>query len=111
MELNFQMIVLMVSSIFLVIMFIILIIALYKKKYSQQFPPIISNCPDYWEDKSIGNSSNCVNIKGLGTCGVKSKDFSGSDWTSKEGICNKARWARNCNLTWDGITNNPSCLS
>ena len=111
MEFNFQMIVISISVIFLIIMLVIIGIAMYKKKYTQVFPPIVSNCPDYWEDKSIGNSSNCVNIKNLGTCGVKSKDFSGTDWTSNEGICNKAKWARNCNLTWDGITNNSSCLS
>jgi hypothetical protein len=111
MELNFQKIVLIVSAVFLVIMLIVIGVLLYKNKFTEVFPPIISNCPDYWEDKSNGNSSNCVNIKGLGTCGVKSKDFSGPDWTSNAGLCNKARWARNCNLTWDGITNNPSCLS
>lgn len=108
---NFQMIVLIVAVVILIIMLTVIIIALYNKKYKQVFPPVISNCPDYWEDKSSGDSSNCVNIKGLGTCGVKSKDFSGTDWTSSNGLCNKARWARNCNLTWDGITNNPSCLS
>ena len=111
MELNFQKIVLIIAAILLIIMFVIIIIVLSKLRYSQKFPPIISNCPDYWEDKSMGNSSNCVNIKGLGTCGTKSMDFSGTQWTSKEGLCNKARWARYCNLTWDGITNNSTCLS
>ena len=111
MDLTFQTIVLLISAIILVTLLVIVAIIVYRKKFSETFPPIIATCPDYWEDKSIGDSSNCINIKGLGTCGVTTKDFSGSNWTSASGLCNKAKWARHCNLTWDGITNNPSCLS
>lgn len=111
MEFTFQKTVLLISVVILVITLVVIAIMVYRKKFTETFPPIIATCPDYWEDKSNGDSSNCVNIKGLGTCGVKSKDFSGSNWTSGYGQCNKAKWAKTCNLTWDGITNNPSCLS
>ena len=111
MEFNFQSSVLIISAVILVIILVVIGIMVYRKKNSETFPPIMAECPDYWEDNSIGNGSNCVNVKSLGTCGVKTKDFSGSNWTSAAGLCNKAKWARNCNLTWDGITNNPTCLS
>ena len=35
-------------------------------------------------------------------------NFSTSSWTGDTGQCNKSRWARACDLTWDGITNNSS---
>lgn len=111
MEFKFQTIVLLISVVILVILFVIIAIMVYRKRFTETFPPIIATCPDYWEDKSNGDSSKCVNVKSMGTCGITNKDFSGTNWTSREGICNKASWARSCNLTWDGITNNPACLS
>jgi hypothetical protein len=67
-----------------------------------------ANCPDYWNDYSNGNGSNCMNTKHLGTCDVEQMDFSLSKWTGNDGDCNKLKWARTCDLTWDGITNNPN---
>ena len=32
-------------------------------------------------------------------------NFSGGAWNGNDSICNKAKWARQCNLSWDGITN------
>ena len=31
-------------------------------------------------------------------------DFSYSHWNGKDGLCNKYKWAKKCDLTWDGIT-------
>jgi len=33
-------------------------------------------------------------------------DFTQPNWSGKKGICNKYTWAKSCNLTWDGISNN-----
>jgi len=66
-----------------------------------------TNCPDYWNDYSNGNGSKCVNTKRLGTCNVEEMDFSLSKWTGNNGLCHKYKWARSCDLNWDGITNNP----
>ena len=33
-------------------------------------------------------------------------NFTKNSWNGKDGICKKSKWARKCNLSWDGITNN-----
>ena len=33
-------------------------------------------------------------------------DFTGDHWQGSSGSCNKSKWAKQCDLTWDGITNN-----
>ena len=35
-------------------------------------------------------------------------NFNTGLWTGDDGICNKQKWANSCDLTWDGITNNPN---
>jgi hypothetical protein len=104
---TFQKIVMTVAIILLIICLIIVGIALYHQKFNVAFPPVVADCPDYWLDRSDGDSSNCVNKKNLGTesC-AKTMNFSTSTWTGANGMCNKSKWARACDLTWDGITNN-----
>ena len=34
-------------------------------------------------------------------------DFTGDQWDGSTGDCRKSKWATGCDLTWDGITNNP----
>ena len=77
-------------------------------KQKEQWPPILSQCPDYWIDGS-SNGSKCVNVKGLGTCksssgGEYSMDFTSPIFMGSNGTCEKYKWANSCNLTWDGIT-------
>ena len=33
-------------------------------------------------------------------------NFNTGPWASSDGLCNKSKWAKACNLTWDGVTNN-----
>ena len=116
---NFQKIVLTIATVILIIFLLIVGYMLYKNKYSSDFPPIISDCPDYWLDMSgndlSGNeisSPYCYNIKNLGKGGCEKKmDFSTSFWTSNDGLCKKQKWANQCNLTWDGVTNNNNACS
>ena len=103
---NFQTIVLYVASIFLILLMIIMSILLYQKKQNIVYPPVIANCPDYWLDESTDTYGKCVNRKNLGNCKPAEMDFTGSFWTGTEGLCRKYKWAKECNLTWDGITNN-----
>jgi len=71
------------------------------------FPKQQQACPDYWEDRSKNaDGSKCINAKNLGNSRNRTMDFSKSIWKGKQGICNKATWAKKCNLSWDGITNN-----
>ena len=109
---NFQRKVLLVASILFVLTALFIIYTLYSGKYSKEFPPVVASCPDYWLDHQVkdalGNTkSNCVNVKNLGTCpDQKSKSFDEPQWLGETGECRKSKWAKLCNLTWDGITNN-----
>ena len=115
---NFQKIVLTIATVILIIFLLIVGYMLYKNKYSSDFPPNISDCPDYWLDMSgndlSGNdvSAYCYNIKNLGSGNCENKmDFSTSFWTTSDSLCKKQKWANACNLTWDGVTNNNNACS
>ncbi len=71
-----------------------------------QWPPIIANCPDYWEDQN-GDGSKCVNKHKMGICAMSSPntiDFNKIPYNSSNGKCAKYTWAKNCKVTWDGVT-------
>ena len=102
---TFQSIVMTIAIVLLIICLVLIGMTIYNTKYNMAFPPVVADCPDYWLDESQGDASNCVNSKNLGTCNVNKMDFSKSMWTGNNGLCNKAKWAKACNLTWDGITN------
>jgi len=111
----FNKIVLLVATIVLIIMLILLYFFLSKSLFEDSYPPIISDCPDYWDISLNSNQEKvCIdNLKinsGLGTsyCN-KEKDVSffkliGTD--KDDIICQKYKWAKDCQITWDGITNN-----
>jgi hypothetical protein len=102
---TFQQTTTLIASIILIICLVVTGVVLYRSKYNKQFPPVIADCPDYWLDRSEGDGGDCVNKKKLGTCNKDRMNFSGPFWTGNDGLCRKYRWARDCNLTWDGITN------
>jgi hypothetical protein len=116
MEFNFQKIVLSIAIVMFIIMLIFIAVVLYKSKYNVKFPPTVSQCPDYWIDKHDQNGSNnlnndnnqtCTNVKNLGNVSCdKTIDFTTAFWKGATGACNKYKWAKSCDLTWDGITNN-----
>lgn len=101
------------NNIYLLIIILIIIVVvlgfLFKNIFNKEFILKIkqSNCPDFWKDLSNGNGSNCVNIQNLGKCSEKNVDFTTSKWNGNNSMCKKYEWARKCDLTWDGITNNP----
>lgn len=105
----FQQIVITIAIIFLVIFLIYIAFMMHYNKTKSVYPPVTGNCPDYWIDQSTGNSSNCVNVKNLGKSSAscpKNMDFNTSLFSGGTGLCAKSVWAKNCDLTWDGITNN-----
>lgn len=111
---KFNKIVLFTAIFILIISLIIVGILLSFLLMSETYPPVISDCPDYW-DVSL-NSSNetiCINLSqqntGLGTseCTNYNTDLflvSGTDYANV--LCEKYKWANDCDITWDGITNN-----
>ena len=106
---KFQRIIIIVAVILLIISLIFIGILMNNNKKTEQWPPLIGDCPDYWVYTS-GNGSKCVNVKNLGKCtsssdpGTFSMDFTTSDYIGSRGLCNKYNWANTCGVSWDGIT-------
>ena len=112
---SFNKIVLTIASIILIIALITLGVFLKKSLQEYTFPPVISDCPDYWDVSynSNNNSISCQNIstinKGMGT--TKCNDFNPDLFKSNgtgfyDVLCEKYKWARECRIAWDGVTNN-----
>lgn len=99
---NFQEIVVLIASIILIIMLIIIGFSLARNRKDQTFPPVLSECPDFW----VSGDDGCTNPKNLGICGKGPIDFSKNQYKGHNGNCNRAKWARDCHVTWAGITNN-----
>jgi hypothetical protein len=85
---------------------------MYKYQNTAIYPPILSDCPDYYNL----NNGKCVST-GIWTINDDTKcnniDFSGNIYRAvgtdrSSGLCAKKKWAKDCNITWDGITNNYS---
>ena len=102
----FQTTVVIVAGTVLILSLCVIGVMIYRQKYNVDYPPVLPNCPDYWEMRgkmcvphpNLGNVSNPA-------CNVK-MDFTTGAWAGTMGNCNKYKWAQQCNLTWDGITNN-----
>lgn len=100
---TFQSTVMTVAIIFLIVSLCFIGLALYNQKYKSEFPPVIPNCPDYWDmsgnmcnpHPKVGNQSAACTVP---------MDFNSGAWAAG-GKCAKYKWAKECNLTWDGITN------
>ena len=110
---SFQEIILVISTVMLCLMLLMIGVLMYNRKYNDIYPPVQSSCPDYWKIvKKINSLTNkeemqCENEQNLGTClNENVKNFNGSEWNGTNGMCNKQKWARRCDLSWDGITNN-----
>jgi hypothetical protein len=111
---NFQYAVITIVILLLIISLILIGIALAKSKNTQQWPPVVGNCPDYWTDLS-SNGAQCVNVKDLGTCNASissgqhlQMNFSVAPYVGQNSACEKYKWATGCGLTWDGITSGVS---
>ena len=105
---SFQKTVVSVAMVMLVILLLVIGVALYKQKNNANYPPVTGTCPDYWMEQDDNNDgTKCVNVKNLGSSSCKKEmDFSVYPWNGDDGTCNKYKWAKACDLTWDGITNN-----
>ena len=71
-----------------------------------KWPPDYPECPDYFDVvSSTSQGSVCNNRLKLGNSQCYGQtDFTGSTFQGTTGICNKSKWANNCNVSWDGIT-------
>ena len=105
---NFQKMTLIIACIILLICIVIILMVFLFPNTKQVWPPLVSNCPDYFIDEK-GDGSQCRNTLKLGrgdTCnGVNGLyNFNISPYIGSGGNCAKYNWANDCGLTWDGIT-------
>ena len=103
---NFQMSVITSAICILIIMLVFISYILYTDNKNIKFPPVIGECPDYW----VSDNSGCTNLHNLGKvdqAGCMAKDFSTDTFSGHDSNCLKSKWAINCELSWQGITDNP----
>lgn len=129
---DFQNRIVNILGILLIICLVIFFIMIFNINREQKFPPVIGQCPDYWLsskyfnnkenldliddvliknelEKDEGDKSKCVNVKNIGNPNCsKIMDFNEVPYNTTNGLCAKYKWAKDCDLTWDGITNNKS---
>lgn len=101
---NFQKIVVVTAIVILIGLLTWIGYTMYNNEYNVKFPPVSSECPDYWTSKN----NLCYNDKDLGNCNTGKNNmmnFNTAFFKGDQGICRKARWARRCGVTWNGVTN------
>lgn len=109
---QFNKIVLTVATVVLIIMLVLLGIFLSKSMFEDGYPPIITDCPDYWDISNNNGTKSCVDIlkinsgKGTNYCNRIFTDLFDKQYSKDESICKKKEWAKDCKVSWDGITNN-----
>ena len=100
------------AIILLIIILIIVGILLRYAMFNANYPPVISDCPDYWDvSLNSDNQINCINVSRRNT-GTSYNSIYPIDQFYENGsnlndvICTKYRWSKENNICWDGITNN-----
>lgn len=102
-------IIILVSAIVILILSLYLASRITKSTYAS-WPPNVPSCPDWWVADGYGDKQTCLNKNDLGSCPANAgeahqkMDFNTSNFTGSNGLCNKYKWANNCNVSWDGIT-------
>ena len=105
------------TIIFLIIVLAIVGYCMSLANKNQVYPPSIGDCPDHY---SL-NGKFCVAGSNLGVIdrdiSCVKMDFTDSRYTiagsgSSSGLCAKKIWANQCQVKWDGVTNNDNlCYS
>ncbi len=98
---TFQKVVLVIASVLLIISLVIIGLLIKSATLSSKFPPETGKCPDYLKAQLANGKLTCTNPLNLGTCGTDFTPVGGSDVASITANC---KAAKNCGLTWDGIT-------
>ena len=98
------------AIIILIILLIVIGTMLSNAMFNASYPPIISDCPDYWDiSLNSDNQINCINYtrqnRGIGESDIYPiSTFNIGNEDDK--ICAKYKWAKENKISWDGITNN-----
>ena len=111
---NFYKTVCIVALVILVISLAFIGSALASSSKNIEFPPNISKCPDNYEIvyDDYGEFDTCKNTGTNVKSGCNDKSFGDSSYNmpgigSTSGACAKKKWAKDCSVDWDGLTNNP----
>ena len=99
---SFQNTVLITAIIILVVLLIIIAILIKQGKDNEVYPPQIGECPDYWQKLDDGT---CENTQGLGNNCKSPMDFSSANYTGTNWRQKRCKFAKDCGIEWDGITN------
>lgn len=105
-----------VSSALLILVVSLVAIAIFVSKslFEDKFPPIISDCPDYWDvtydskDNVICQNNSTINAgSGKNKCNnYPVNKFKENGSGDNDVLCSKYKWSKNCGIVWDGVTNN-----
>jgi hypothetical protein len=104
---SFNQIVFNTAVVLFLIVMLIIGVAMSKFMKDIQYPPVEAQCPDYWEAHKDKDGTYCLNNMNLGNYNSDMcKKFDVAYYQGKDKLCDKYKLAQNCNLTWDGVTNN-----
>ena len=119
---SFNITVLIVATVLLILGLIIIGFFIVQSLENADYPPVISDCPDYWKVAYDGCANKiCINTSiNSGTfipadtskCTIYPvTPFNATGTSDDDMICAKHKWSKQCNIHWDGITNNAqACL-
>jgi hypothetical protein len=110
---NFYTSLLVGTLVFLIITLIIVGYCMTLSGEKQIYPPSIADCPDYY---TLDSNNTCYagsSLKVYDTpdisCNMQNfttPKYSVSGTNFSSGLCAKKLWANDCEVKWDGITNN-----
>lgn len=105
---SFQKQVAYVALVLFIILMALMALMMAKQKEHQLYPTEVPPCPDYWERMDDGQ---CNNIHGLGNSSncMGKKPFSAKKWQGMKGRKEKCKFAKQCDIEWDGISNTGIC--
>lgn len=114
---NFYKTVSIIALIVLIICLAVIGTSLSKSEKDISFPPITPPCPDKFTMDADNYCNPPLTAPSSPVAGCDRNDFSDASFKNpgigaSSGICAKKKWAIDCGVDWDGITNNPDvCYS
>jgi hypothetical protein len=116
---SFQRNVAVIALVVLSIALIIIGIILLRMRRDAKFPADVAQCPDYYDVVRDGEQTKCVFKHTSGsdvyafyntmTTDCKTIIPENGEFVGSGGGGAKCSWAKQCGVTWDGITNQNKC--
>tara|TARA_B100001093_G_C26264120_1_gene774041 strand:+ start:52 stop:432 length:381 start_codon:yes stop_codon:yes gene_type:complete len=116
---SFNKTVIISALVILVISLTILGVFVAKALSEAKFPPVVADCPDYWDvELTDDGKTRCVNNTNINTytnaeaegnnqncSNYPTENFYATGSTPTKVLCSKYDWADKCGIVWDGVTN------